>query len=320
MGKMARIVALLAVWVLSGCTVFDIALLQPTRPLKEKVIEGEGHAKIVLLEVSGMISEKTKGGLKEKPSMVAEFKEALQKAEKDDSVAAVLLRINSPGGTVTASDIMHHELLAFKARKKVPVYACIVGLGTSGGYYVASAADTISAHPTAVTGSIGVILMRFEVEGLMQKVGLKEISVKSGEKKDMLSPFRPATPEEERIAQQVIDSLFGRFVNVVLARPGNKLERKELETLADGRIYTADQALAAKLIDRVEYLDDTIKALKKAAGVSEAKVVTYYRPGSYRSTIYSGDPLSTGNLSLVSVAGEELEMFSEGGFLYLWRP
>ncbi|UFS71746.1 signal peptide peptidase SppA [Geomonas sp. RF6] len=310
----------LAVMALSACTVFDVALLQPTRPFKEKVVEGEGHAKILLLEISGMISEKGKSGLKEKPSMVAEFKEALQKAEKDDAIAGVVLRINSPGGTVSASDIMHHELLAFKARKKVPIYASIVGLGTSGAYYLASATDRISAHPASVTGSIGVILMRFEVEGLMQKLGVKEISVKSGAKKDMLSPFRPATPEEERLAQEVINSLHLRFVEIVLGRPGNKLQRKELETLADGRIYTADQALAAKLIDKIEYLDETIKGVKQAAGVSEAKVVSYYRPGGYRSTIYSGDPFTDVNVSLVKVGGEGVEVMPEGGFMYLWRP
>lgn len=307
---------------LNGCTFFNVELMHPVSPLRETVIEGEGKPKLLLLDISGIISEKEKGGgLKQKPSMVAEVKESLQKAEKDDDIAGVIVRINSPGGTVTASDIIHHELLAFKSRKKVPVYACIMGIGASGGYYVATAADEISAHPTAVTGSIGVLLMRFEVEGLLTKIGVSEHTVKSGDKKDMLSPFRPATPEEQIIIQEVINRLYGRFVDVVQARPGNRLERKELEILADGRIYTAEQALQAKLIDRIGYLDDTVSAVKKAGHIEQARVVSYYRPGSYRGTIYSGEPdAANQTLSLISINGDGLEMLSEAGFMYLWKP
>lgn len=307
---------------LNGCTIFNVSLLQQPGALKEKVLEGEGTAKILLLDVSGMISEKKWGiNLTGRPSMVSEVREALQKAEKDDKVVGVLVRINSPGGTVTASDIIHHELTVFKKHKKVPVYAAIVGLGTSGGYYVATAADRISANPTAVTGSIGVIYMHFEIDRLMEKIGATELNVKSGDKKDMLSPFRPATAEEKAIVQGLIDRLYGHFVDVVLARPGNTLSRAELLPLADGRIYSADQALAARLIDRICYLDEALADLKKAAGVDEARVISYHRPGSYRGSIYAGDPAASGQgAGLITLGDNGLEAFSDIGFAYLWKP
>lgn len=322
MRSVCKRIGMLTVLLLSSGCAFNVPLLQPPAAYEERVIEGEGRPKFLLLDISGVISEKERsGGLKEKPSMVADIKEALQKAEKDDEIAGVLLRINSPGGTVTASDTILHELLAFKARKKVPLFACIIGMGTSGGYYVASAADEISAQPTAVTGSIGVLLMRFNVEGLLTKIGIAEHTVKSVDKKDFLSPFRPITPEEEKIIQAVIDSLHQRFMEVILARPGNTLTREELRQLADGRIYTAQQAAAARLIDRVGYLDESITAMKKKLNLEQARIVTYYRPGSYRGTIYSG-PAGEGSpaINLININADGLEFLAGSEFMYLWEP
>ena len=318
--RQACVVAVL--FFLSGCIRVDVPLLQPLAELKERTIEGEGKSKLLLLDITGFISEKDRsGGIREKPSMVAEVKEALQKAEKDEDIAGVILRINSPGGTVTASDLILHELLAFKSRKKVPIYACITGIGASGGYYIATAADEISAHPTAITGSIGVLVMRFNVEGLLSKIGVTEKTVKSGDKKDILSPFRPATPEEEKIIQTLITGLHQRFVDVVLARPGAPLTKPELEKLADGRIFTAQQAVAARLIDRVGYLDDTVAVMKKKLNLSEAKVIAYYRSGSYRGTIYSGSAVETPRaFNLININADGLELLSSTEFMYLWQP
>lgn len=306
-----------------GCTLFNINVIPPVKPLEEKVLEGEGKPKLLLLDISGFISEKEGkgGGLSSaKPSSVSQMREALQKAEKDADLAGVILRINSPGGTVTASDIVYHDILRFKERKKVPVYACITGVGASGGYYVAAAADRIIIHPNAITGSIGVLFLKFNVEGLLVKLGVTEHTMKSADKKDLSSPFRQSTPEEQRIMQEIIDSLANRFKEVVLARSNNRLDRKELEKLADGRVYTAGQALEAKLVDRVGYLEDAIDELKKAVGLKEARVVRYYRPGSYKGSIYSGSPTDAfQEINLININGEGLEMLSEPQFLYLWR-
>jgi protease-4 len=316
------IFAFLLLPALSGCTLFNINLISPVKPLEEKVVEGEGRSKLLLLDIAGFISEKEPDGAhlaKQKPSIVSRVKESLRKAEKDEDLAGVILRINSPGGTVTASDIIYHEIKGFENRKKVPVYACITGLGTSGAYYIATASDLITAHPTAVTGSIGVILLNFNLEGLLGKIGVTENSIKSGAKKDLMSPFRASTEEERRIMQEIIDSFARRFLDVIMARKNNQLERKELEKLADGRVYTAEQAVAAKLIDRTEYLDDTINGMKKALGIKDARVVSYYRPGDYRGSIYSAPPGAASSVNLININADGLEMISSPQFLYLWR-
>lgn len=315
--------AFLLVPLLSGCTLFNVNVIPPEKPLEEKVLEGEGRPKLLLLDIAGFISEKeTDGGplAKQKPSIVSRVRESLRKAEKDEDLAGVILRINSPGGTVTASDIIHHEIKGFVNRKKVPVFACITGLGTSGAYYIATAADLITAHPTAVTGSIGVIVLNFNLEGLLGKIGVTEQSIKSGAKKDLMSPFRASTEEERQIMQDIIDGFARRFLDVIMARKGNQLERQELEKLSDGRVYTAEQACAAKLIDRLEYLDDTINGMKKALGITEAKVVSYYRPGDYRGSIYAAQNTGAASgVNLININADGLDMLSSPQFLYLWR-
>jgi protease-4 len=308
--------------IICGCAPINIPILQPLGELQERTIEGQGSAKLLLVDIEGFISEKARSGmLREQPSMVAEVRETFRKAEKDPDVAGVILRINSPGGTVSASDIIHHELMMFRGQKKVPVIACITGIGASGAYYIATAADEISAHPTAITGSIGVMVIRFNIEGLMEKIGVSEKTVKSGDKKDLLSPFRPATKAEEKIVQEIIDSLHGRFLDKVLARPGGQLVRKELEGLADGRIFTAEQALGSKLIDRIGYLDDTIALMKERLKLKDARVVSYSREGGYRGAIYSASPSNSPQmLSFINVNADGLGLTSSTEFMYLWQP
>ena len=302
-----------------GCAFVNVPLVPAPMPLEEQVLEGDGAKKILLVDISGTISEEEKSsGLlgRTVPSMVSLIRESLQKAEKDDKIAGLILRINSPGGTVSASDIIYHEITEFRKRKKVPVLACITSVGASGGYYVAAAADEIIAHPTAFTGSIGVILMKFNVEGLMGKIGVEQQTVKSGDKKDIMSPFRKATPEEIKLGQAIIDRLYERFLDIIIARTGNRLSRTELLKLADGRIYTADQAIEAKLIDKIGYLDDVIASLRTSVGDGRARVVSYYRPGSYRGSIYDNAGDKSGVFGLFG----GMDAFSAGSFMYLWMP
>jgi protease-4 len=315
-------VTVLAAGLLNGCAFVNVSLVAPPRPLDEQVLEGKGEKKVLVLDVSGIISERAKSGgmlAKGAPSPVDLTREVLRKAEEDGDIAGVIVRINSPGGTVTASDIIRHDLAEFRDRRHIPVYACIMGVGASGGYYVATAADRIYAHPTAITGSIGVLLMKFNVEGLLEKIGVREQTVKSGEKKDILSPFRAATPEEQKLVQAVIDELYGRFLDAVMARPNNKLSRHDLEKLADGRIYTAGQALAAGLIDKTGYLDDAIADLKKEAGIDQARIVTYFRPGSYKGSIYAEGQPGTGEFPGLLGLLESADPLPASSFMYLWR-
>jgi protease-4 len=303
---------------LSGCS-FNFTLFPGQGPLKETQVGGSGSAKVLLIDVSGLISSQEKEGLMPAPSPVARIKEQLLKAAQDDNVKAVVLRINTPGGTVTASDIIYHEIKSFKASKKVPIVASIMDLGTSGGYYVASAADAVLAHPSSVTGSIGVIMLTINARGLMEKVGLEATAVTSGPRKDMGSPFRVMTPEERTIFQGLIDSFYQRFLSVVQeGRPHLPMDR--IKQLADGRVYAGDQAKAAGLVDEIGYLEDAIELAKKRAKLTEARVVTYQRPGEYVNNVYSR-LLAPGPLAAI---GElDLMTFLRGSapqFMYLWMP
>ena len=150
----------------SGC--ITVNLIEPTGPVQEVQLSGTGDGKVLLLDLSGVISSQDKDGLVPQPNMLATFKEELTRASKDDKIKAVVVRINSPGGTVTASDILYHELRDFKTKRKVPVIASMMDVAASGGYYLAMAADSILVHPSTVTGSIGVIMLTVNARGLLE--------------------------------------------------------------------------------------------------------------------------------------------------------
>jgi protease-4 len=320
---MRRLIALVALLPLaSGCFVSLGGLpWQGERPLEETTVEGEGRAKILLIDVSGVITDqptKRAFGLVEEESTVARVQSELKKASDDDRVKAIVLRIDSPGGGATASDQIYSELVRFKRKHDVPVIAALGDLAASGGYYVACGADRIVAHPTSVTGSIGVILLNLNVEGLLGKIGVKNQTFKAGEHKDLLSPFRGATPEERRIVQSILDSLHGRFISVV-RESRSKLDVARVEELTDGRIFDAARALDAGLVEQIGDLRDAIEAAKAAAQVEEARVVMYERSGESRENIYSewrGNPVQVNVLPL------DLGALATHGprFMYLWAP
>jgi len=303
---------------LSGCT-FNFPLFPGPGPLQETQVDGTGKAKVLLIEISGMISSQEKEGFRPTSSMIANVKEQLTRAAKDESIKAVVLRINTPGGTVTASDIIYHELKTFKANRKIPIVASIMDLGTSGGYYIAAAADKVLAHPSSVTGSIGVIMLTVNAKGLLEKIGVDATAVTSGPRKDMGSPFRTMTVEERAIFQGLIDSFYQRFLTIVQEGRTN-LQMEQIKRLADGRIYTGEQAKEAGLVDQIGYLDDAVEVAKKQAGLTEARVVTYQRPGEYSNNVYSKLAASSG---LAGLADFDLATLVRGGtpqFMYLWMP
>ncbi|MBW7956404.1 MAG: signal peptide peptidase SppA [Deltaproteobacteria bacterium] len=291
-------------------------------PLSEKVVGGKGDDKVLLLDISGMLTDEKPGGVlgfETEPNLTARIREELELAAADPRVKAVVLRINTPGGSVTTSDIIAHEIKRFKEKKKVPIVAGLMDLATSGGYYIASSADRIIAQPTAVTGSIGVVALSVNASGLMEKLGITNQTVKSGDMKDLGSPIRPMTVEERRVLQAVIDGLFERFLDQVIeGRPG-RFTREELRAISDGRILTASQALEHKLVDSIGYLDDAIEAAKEAAGIKEAKVVTYAAPRAYKHNIYSlAEPPKAG-ISIVNIDTGLTRRFGME-FMYVWMP
>jgi protease-4 len=313
--------ALASLVALSGCSLVTVDFQPRIRPLEEQTVEGKGTSKILLLDLSGVLSEDVPGFSITTPPprvpLLARVREELQKAERDERVKALIVRINSPGGTITASDILYHELLSFKARKKIPVISIIMDVGASGGYYAALAADTIVANPTTITGSIGVVMITVNAQGLLEKIGVAPLAIKSGPMKDAGSPFRSLTEPERAVFQGIIDDMYGRFVGLIAQ--SRKMPEDRVRSFADGRVYTADQALRMGLVDRIAYLEDVVALAKERAGLDEAKVVMYHRPKEYRANIYSlTPPPSTAESALAQFAAA----LGGGGprFLYLWWP
>ena len=311
--------ALVAVALLTGCIQIDI-FGGGRGSLVETVVHGQRGAKILMLEIDGLIQQQEESGPfgPTRESTVARIREQLDGARSDARVQALLLRIDTPGGGATASDVIYSELMRFKRERNVPIVAHFMGTATSGGYYVAMAADEIVAEPTTVTGSIGVIFVGVNVAGLMKRWGIEDQTITGGVHKDAGSPLRRMTPEEREIFGTVIADLHDRFREVVaLGRP--KLERKRVDALADGRIYSAPQALENGLVDHIGSIEESVELLEKRLGVSESIVVSYHRPREWRQNLYTR--------ALVPPAGKGSQLdptvalgAMKPGFHYLWWP
>lgn len=312
----------------TGCSPPSI-LLTPvfdSSELKEQTVEpgkGLSGAKIAIIEVEGLLANAQSGGsfIGPRENRLSLFVQQLDRARRDAAVKAVVLRINSPGGTVTASDAMYDLLHRFRRETGKPVIASCQEVAASGGYYVACAADAIMAQPTSVVGSIGVIFSSLNVEGTMNLVGLKPEVVKSGRLKDMASPFKPLVGEERQIVQDMLDSYHRRFIAAVRAGRNLPDDPVALADKTDGRIFTGEQAKALGLVDELGLLQDAINLARTKAGAPGARAVMYKRPYGYTGSIYATQdlppaaqapqwplPLSSSTLALPA------------GFYYLWEP
>ncbi|HSA96986.1 MAG TPA: signal peptide peptidase SppA [Acidobacteriota bacterium] len=288
--------------------------------LQEIVLLGSpAREKVLMIDIDGTISSALETGfLAREKSVVARVFERLERAAADPLVKAVILRLDTPGGEVTASDIIYHEILRFKARTGRPVIGLMMSVAASGGYYIASACDAIVAHPSTLTGSIGVISIFPSVEALMAKIGVKVNIIKSGPSKDSGSPFRDMTEDEKKLFQAVIDEYYEGFLAVVAKGRQGKIGAAELRRAADGRVYTAPQALKLGLIDAVGYFDDAFARAKDAASLKSAKLVSYTYFPKTKSNIYAAGP---GDFAPLDV--KVLETMIGGlkaGFYYLWLP
>ena len=313
------LVVLSAIFLCSSCA--TIQLGPSINPLEEIVLQGEGPGKILLIDVRGIINNQKDHaftGATIALGMVEWVREVIAKAEKDDDIKALLIKVNSPGGTVTASDLILHELLLYKKKHEIPVYVHVMDLAASGGYYIALAGDEIVAHPTSLIGSIGVIAFKVNLENLMGKIGVDWEVVKSGDKKDFMSPFRSFTDEERMLFQKTIDNFHNRFVSII-AENRSGLDIEEVKALADGRVYDSTQAMRLKLIDGIGYISDTVERIKVKLENSALQVITYQREGDYKSNLYSLSPQPPAfnliNLNL-GLKPQALSPY----FLYLWMP
>lgn len=315
-------VSLLAL-AMSGC-VFISGDINPfstrPQPLEERVVSGSGKKKILLMDLSGVITSEERGdtfGLRKEESTVARVEAELDAAADDDNIVAIVLRINSPGGTVTASDIIYDRLMRFKAEYDVPVLVQMMDVAASGGYYTALAGDSITACPTTITGSIGVIFTSISLEGLMDKIGVRNQTVTSGNMKDIGSPLRTMTPAERQVLQSLVGDMQQRFVGLVRERRPNLSEEMKGEMI-DGRVFSANQALAGGLVDDIGYLDATIDRARQRAGVSEASVIRYRRPDEYADSLYDRAAVGGAQVNMVNFNLNPLP--HTPSFLYLWAP
>lgn len=299
--------------------------------LNEKVIAGEGDAKVAVIEVSGVIMDRVGGGLfgGAGESLVKRIKDQLDKAQKDDAVKAVILDVDSPGGGVTPSDQLYNALVKFRDDpKKKPLVVHQGSLAASGGYYISAAGDEIWAEPTTITGSIGVILGGTpNVHDFLEQHGVHDMTVTSGPNKDLLSPTGPVREEHKKILQATVDDMYGRFCQVVAEGIAHRTNQKvddvlpAVKKLADGRIYTAKQAKELSLVDGIGYFDDAFAAAKKRAHVTEAKLVRYHKEPSLADLFGGGDAesrLSLGGVT-VRIDAAALADLETPRFLVLWR-
>jgi protease-4 len=275
---------------------------------------------VAIVDVDGLLLNQNPTGLYsagENP--VSIFREKLEAAAADTTVRGVILRIHSPGGGVTASDILAEELRRFRTCTRKPVVACLMDLATGGAYYLAVGCDRIVAHPTTITGGIGAVANFYNLEDAMSAMSVKVQTIKAGDLVDMGSLLTRLPDEARALLQQMADSFRDRFRDrVVSNRP--QLTAQDRKMVSDGRVVAGPQALALHLVDRLGYLDDAIAEAEGLAGVSGAEVVLYQRRGYPAHSIYDVTPNIPLQGELVPVSYPGLDRTKLPTFLYLWQP
>lgn len=311
---------------MAGCRAPSL-LITPVsgkRELVETRLATDGHFafdKVAMIDVSGTIRNDSPFqlfGQSENP--VSFLLEQLDAAANDPRVKAVILRINSPGGTVVASELMYDEIIGFRERTGKPVIAMMMDIAASGGYYIACACDAIVAQPSTVTGSIGVLMLTVDLSGTMHKIGVRTDAVVSGRYKDAGSPFRTMTPEEREYFQAMVNDMYGRFAAVV-AKGRPELSAERVAELANGRVFTGQQAVEVGLVDQLAGPRETVRLAKSMAGLTRVQLVTYSRAQNYRPNYYASAPaVPAGDVNFIKLNLPETFVPPSPEFLYLWMP
>jgi len=285
LGLLIVSVLLNATHFVNGLVDAGLSRVRPAGPkLEEMVLEdNDAHNKIAVIRVDGVISSELLDGY----DMVEVIKEQLKRADDDDKVKAVVLKVNSPGGEVLASDEIYRLIADFQHDTGKPVVASMGSLAASGGYYISSPCRWIVANELTITGSIGVIMHGYNFRGLMDKVGVRPDVYKSGKFKDMLSPDRSLDeipPEERAMVQGLIDETYAKFKSVVAEGRGRAHEKNkkdgqalssDWESFADGRVVSSKQALKLGFVDELGNFDVAVERAMDLAGVDNANLIEY---------------------------------------------
>jgi protease IV len=330
------LLALLSAAFCGGCGApsFLITPVANTSSLEELEVQpGKGWwpPRVAIIEVEGMLMNARVGGfLQASENPVSRFTQQMEAAERDKSVKAVVLRVNCPGGTVTATDTMYQIVKRFKEKTHKPVVASTQEVAASGGYYVSLASDQIIVQPTSVVGSIGVVFETMQFKGAMDKLGITSEAIKSGSLKDMGSPFKLLRDDEKEVMQEMVDEYFARFVALVRHhRPQVKEEAlTDLDAykkpgytgVFSGRVYSGAKAVELGLADRTGTLSDAIDAARKLAKVPNAGAILYKRPYGYGGSIYANTQTPIPKSNVLRLELPETNAFLPDGFYYLWRP
>ncbi|MBI9111232.1 signal peptide peptidase SppA [Maridesulfovibrio ferrireducens] len=317
--KKILLLILLTTTLICGCQPKMSLFPDGTDPLLEKTIQGEASDKVLVISIDGTISDRPKRGLfAARPSLVQEVSSRLKLAEKDDDIKAVVLKINSPGGSVTASDVLYNELMLFKKKTGAKIVVSMMDVAASGGYYVSLPADEIMAHPTTLTGSIGVIFIRPKFDGLMDKIGVSVEVSKSGRNKDMGFPFKPDTPEQKEIINKIITNYANRFKTLV--QNHRSVSKTNMEQVFTAQIFSADGAKKVGLVDSIGYVPDAVAKACELAGIPQnAKVITYKRKTYPNDTLYNSASSQAVAPALINIDAGHL-LPPKAGFHYLWYP
>jgi len=270
---------------------------------EEVIRSGSRWNKIVLIDIQGIINQQ----------QAQNFYQQLKRAKEDDYVKGLIIRVNSPGGTVSGSDQIYNAILKYREDANKPVVAFMQGVAASGGYYVSVGCDKIIAEPTTITGSVGVIMGYLVLEQLLEeKLGIQPVISKSGMKKDWPSSFRIPTDEEKQYVQdKLIKPAYERFVRIV-AKGRESLSLEEARVLSDGSVYGAKEAVDEKLIDGIGYLDEAIEEVMALAEIKNAQVIEYEQPFSFLSILRSQ------RSNILNFDRETLYELSTPELLYLW--
>ncbi len=320
--KFLTLIMISCLGLLTGCSFNLLNFDTGRKPLTECVLSGSDYAKIAVINIDGVISEDgVSSMLGTGPSMLEGFVAELQIAEQDDAVRGVVLRINSPGGTVVASELIYKEIVKFKQKTQKPVVVSMVGMAASGGYYVSLPADYICATPATITGSIGVIMMYPNLSKLMDLVGVKMEIYKSGENKDIISIFKDPSTSDKQILQEMIMESAEDFWGLV--KTHRNLNDSAMIEVKTARIFSARQAKANGLIDEIGYTEDAIAQAIYLAKVSEnSRVVTYRRNRYPNDNIYNkrGSQEAVIDPKLIDLGSLESSLNMKPGMYMLWIP
>jgi protease IV len=282
---------------------------------EEEYVSGEGLDKIAVIPIEGQIASADSAVPGTQPPVTPEgLADALRQAAEDERVAAVVLEVNSPGGGVTASDVMHQSILDFKERTGKPVVVSMGDVAASGGYYISTAADRIVANETTLTGSLGVFIPLLNFSEAADKYGVTQEYIKSGKFKTMGNAWDELTPEERKIFQSIVQDDYEEFVEVIVE--GRELSEERVREIADGRIYSGQQAKEIGLVDEFGGLDEAVRASRRLADIQEATVVRYVQTPTLTERLFARlAPQEPEAARIIEEAGLDLE--AKPYYLYL---